>query len=133
MKWNQVNHIPWGFTLIEIVIVVAIIAILAAIALPSYRDYIVQSRRTDVQAALLEISQYMERQYASSNSYPSSIPSTLTARTSAYYAVTLATGSGAQAYVVQAVPTGGQADSKCGTLSVSHTGAKSPSTAGCWK
>ena len=56
-------HAQLGFTLIELMITVAIIAILAAIALPSYKNYIVKSHRTEAQAAMLSLAQYLESKY----------------------------------------------------------------------
>ena len=58
-----------GFTLIEIMIVVAIVAILAAIAYPSYQESIRKSRRSDAQAALQGLAQAMERFYTSNGTY----------------------------------------------------------------
>jgi type IV pilus assembly protein PilE len=52
-----------GFTLTEIMIVVAIIGIIAAIAYPSYQDSVRKSRRADARAVLLEAAQFMERRY----------------------------------------------------------------------
>jgi type IV pilus assembly protein PilE len=58
-----------GFTLIELLIVVAIVAILAAIAIPSYRAYIVRSNRTAAKGCLSQLANYMERYYATNLRY----------------------------------------------------------------
>ena len=52
-----------GFTLIELMIVVAIIAIIAAIAMPSYQNYAVRTNRTQCQSALVQMANAMERHY----------------------------------------------------------------------
>lgn len=53
------NRFSRGFTLIEILIVVAIIAVLSAIAYPSYQKYIIRSKRLDAQSEMLQIAQTM--------------------------------------------------------------------------
>ena len=58
-----------GFTLIELMIVVAVVGILAAIAYPSYLDSVRKSRRADAQAALTELAQKQEALYARTASY----------------------------------------------------------------
>ena len=58
-----------GFTLIELMIVVAIIAILAAIAYPTYVNYITKTRRAAATACLSEYANYMERYYTTNLRY----------------------------------------------------------------
>lgn len=58
-----------GFTLIELMVVVAIVAILAAIAYPSYRDYVRRSNRAVGQALMAEIGARQERYFSNNNTY----------------------------------------------------------------
>ena len=58
-----------GFTLIELLVVIIILGILIAVAYPSYRDYVTRARRSDGQAALLDLANRMERYYSEQNNY----------------------------------------------------------------
>ena len=60
---------PHGFTLIELMVVIAIVAILMSLALPSYRSYIQRGKRTEAKTQLLQVAQYIHRFYAANDSY----------------------------------------------------------------
>lgn len=127
-----------GFTLIEIMVVVLIIAILAAIALPSYKNYIVKSHRTEAQAAMLSLAQYLESKYNASFSYPAEvdIPASLKnpSNVSVYYTISVSIANASQTYTITAAPiTSKQNDTQCGTLTLNEQGVKTPTTSGCWK
>lgn len=128
-----------GFSLIELMIVVAIIGIIAAIAYPSYVDNVRQTRRATAQADLMELAQWMERQYAADFSYLEGgnqpiLPFTQSPRSGpAFYNLSLNGAATANAFSVQAVPAGDQTSDDCGTLRLAQTGAKTSTTGtNCW-
>jgi type IV pilus assembly protein PilE len=130
-----------GFTLIELMIVVAIVGILFSIALQSYEGYVLRSHRADGQSILLDISAREERFLAQNNTYTTDLTTAaglnLGSATSndGYYDVTVAacaTGI-ANCYLVTATATGGQmGDTGCAIITYSSIGVRSGTTGNCW-
>ena len=125
-----------GFTLIELMVVVAVIAILASIAYPSYIDFITKTRRSAGAACLMEQAQFMERYNSTNMSYAGAVlpGCACTTELADHYVFEFSAGPDATSFTLAATPQGQQLsrDSQCGTLFVTQTGAKMPTTAGCW-
>ena len=116
-----------GFTLIEVLIVVAIVAILATIAIPSYNEYVVTTRRSDAQIALLDLSARLERFFSDNNTYAgAAIPALYPATSPEGFYNMQITNTTATSYNIQAVPQGAQAadDTECATLTFNSLGQK---------
>jgi type IV pilus assembly protein PilE len=146
-----------GFTLIELMIVVAIVAILSAIAYPSYRKYVMRSNRGEAKAVLMELAQYMERNYTLSNAYnklgsssaaagsftASSLPYSQVPKTGAVNYNISFTTLDASNFTMVATPTGSQTADECGKLTVnqlgqngidtSSSGSSSATAENCWR
>ncbi len=127
-----------GFTLIELMIVVAVVAILAAIALPSYSEHVRKTRRTQAKTDLLEIAQGLERQFTLVRTYVG-FPTTFnqSPRTGKkYYNITYENVT-ATTYTIVADPVSPQtADTKCGKLTLNQLNVKTATgtlgATGCW-
>ncbi|QRX81266.1 type IV pilin protein [Glaciimonas sp. PAMC28666] len=66
---RKINPGHAGFTLVEVMVVVAIVGILASIALPNYSEYIRRTERTEAITRLLQAANWLEQQYTVNNSY----------------------------------------------------------------
>lgn len=132
-----------GFTLIELMIVVAVIGVLAALAYPSYKEYIAKSRRAEAKAVLLSGQQWMERFYTENFRYDKNSAGTAVTDASQFpsrFTVSPVPGQGAAVYDIAVVVTNNVRDAysvtatrkagtsmatdRCGDYSLDHLGRK---------
>ena len=132
-----------GVTLIELLIVVTIVGILGAIALPSYRRYVVRANRADAKILLQQTAQGLERCYTNSSPYAYNsaqctatvtLPITNSAGT---YTVSVS-DLDVNTYTLTAKPQGAQADdTQCGDFTLTQAGVQGISGTStvplCWR
>jgi len=123
-----------GFTLIELMIVVAIIAILAAIAMPAYQDYVMKARRSDGLKELLSLQLAQEKWRANNSAYTENITTDLgfsdLTSPDGYYAMDIDVND-ATSYTISADPQGIQAvDTACDPITIDENGEISPADCG---
>lgn len=146
----SVNYRNRGFTLIELMIAVAVVGILAAIAYPSYQQYVERTRRGDAIASLMSLAQAQERHMARCGGYADSITDTATCADAGlgrpatseegYYNLALTNIASDATYTLTATPTGAQAsDGLCSQFSLTHLGQRAAqdadggnTTEQCW-
>lgn len=122
----MMKHRQRGFTLIEVMIVVAIVAILAMVAFPSYQQYMIRAKRSAAQAEMMAISN-LEQQFLLANRTYTTTPSyTLSTEVAANYTsvITVDNTATPPTFTITFTPQGAQATD--GALTLTNTGVKTP-------
>ena len=128
-----------GFTLIELMIVVAIVGIITAIAVPGYQQYSLKAKRSDAKIALIQAADSQERFYVINNSYAVNNTQLFGAATEdspeRMYQLNVTAGD-VNGFTISATAQGAQtSDTACLTFDFNQAGTKGPPaavTAGCW-
>ena len=131
-----------GFTLVELMVVVAIVGVISAIAYPSYTSYMKKSGRADAKVGLSKIVDKQERFYLQNNTYTDSFAATglntSTTSEEGYYTFSITSTNLVNGFTATATAVAGEAQAKdldCTSFSLSSTGLKTATGANptkCW-
>jgi type IV pilus assembly protein PilE len=138
-----------GFSLIELLLVLAIMGLVSVLAFPNYQQHLQRGQRAEAAAALLEAEHFMARYYSAHGRYDGSAeapakPPELPLRlqripkgSEPRYQLSLSAAT-VNSYELKAEPVGAMASDKCGTLTLNQTGLKGVtgsalSAADCWR
>ncbi len=156
------RHRHRGFTLVELIVAMVILATLAAIAIPSYNQYVLKSHRTEAKSALLDAASLEERFFSTSNLYTQNpvqlgygVAATPVPVGTGYYVISLINatlpvaptalvpGGTPATFTITAVPAAGSMqvnDTACASFTISSTGQQTAlnsggidNTANCWQ
>ncbi len=128
-----------GFTLIELMIVVAIVGILASIAYPSYRESVMRANRAECMGVMVSLANALERRFSATSSYDGGIPNGFNAwcpadgePAAARYNLAVDYQGDVTTFLITATPAGAQAADRCGNLTLNQKGEKDAGEDGCW-
>ena len=129
------KNLPSGFTLVELLCVMAVVALLSSFALPIYPSSQQRAQRTLAKLALVKSAQWVERSASLSGVYSTLMPDAVWQNPEMHYRLQLQ--AQADAFVLTAIPSGSQAQDPCGYLTLSHLGERGVqnaawSAAKCW-
>ena len=127
-----------GFSLIELLFVMACVGVITAWGLPHYQSLIQRHHRAQARTALLQIAHWMERSASANGSYPQpqALPASLLSNPDLSYQFSVI--STAYTYTLMASPSGNQMQDLCGVLTLNHTGVRDVKNANisaneCWQ
>ena len=118
-----------GFTLIELMVVVAIIGILASIAYPAYGNYVIKGNRSAAQSYMLELAQAQAQYFADNREYAGSVGAlsmTTPQAVSLKYDSTITTSEGPPGFLITATPKIGTSQASDPALKINNSGTKTP-------
>lgn len=129
------KNLPHGFTLVELLCVMAVVALLSSLALPSYQSSQQRGQRTLAKLALMKSAHWLERAASLSGIYPTAMPDAVWQSGELRYRLVLQ--SQGQGYALIATPVGSQSQDPCGQLTLNHAGERgvqyaSLSASRCW-
>lgn len=145
MKFRMLSRsTPWcrGFTLLELLVVVALVALLTGLALPSYQSSMQRARRSDAREALLHGAQWLERVASLHGQYPEAeaYPARLSQSAAGHYRLRYAPGPDLASYSLTAFRQGAQLSDPCGDFVLDQAGQRlllnpdaGSKPADCWR
>ena len=129
-----------GFTLVELLIVIAIIGILAGVAYPSYMQYLLTAKRSEAQSTLVDLANRQEMYYLDHHQYAINLKTELGLSADpyisehGYYSLTTSSVTVTADFTLTATAINEQAaDSDCATLAINQNLDKTGSSSDCWK
>ena len=137
MKSNRIK----GFTLLELLIVVAIAGILASVAYPQYTEYVKRAARSDAMVLLLDAANKQEQYYADNRSYADdlSLINVPSKSENGYFTITVEVPDTGTSFTITATAASGTvaSDTACTTFTITDTGIKGSTgtsdTDDCWE
>jgi len=137
MKSKEIN----GFTLLEMLIVVAIAGILASVAYPQYTEYVKRAARADAMVLLLDAANKQEQYYADNRSYTDdlSLINVPTTSENGYFTIAVEVPDAGTSFTITATAAAGAVagDTACTTFTITDTGVKGSTgtsdTDDCWE
>jgi len=129
-----------GFTLVELLIVIAIIGILAGVAYPSYMQYVLTAKRSEAQSTLVDLANRQEMYYLDHHQYATDLKTELGLSADpyisehGYYSLTTSSAVVTADFTLTATAINEQAaDSDCATLTINQNLDKTGTSSDCWQ